>query len=161
MDTGVLISLVQESLFAILVFGGMLLYTLVRGKQAIINLILGLYFALLVTLEFPYFDALFAQTTDARTEALLQLIVFGIFTVLATLLFTRLMPREFDEKTFQGFGQKLLFALGGTVLVMAYSYHALPITEFVDPGSPIQALFAPEQGFFFWLMAPFVMLFLL
>jgi hypothetical protein len=36
----------------------------------------------------------------------------------------------------------------------------LPLTEFVTPGTPIQAVFAPANYFFWWLLAPLVVLYL-
>lgn len=159
MDTSALISIVHESIYAIAVFSAFLLYALIRGRQSITNVILGLYLALLISLEFPYFEALLANTHSARADSLMMIGLFGIFTVLATLLFSRILPREYDEGAFEGFGKKLLFAIAATVLVMAYSYHALPITEFIDPGSPMQAVFAPENRFFVWLLIPLAILF--
>jgi len=38
------------------------------------------------------------------------------------------MPREYSEGKFEGFGKKILLSLGATVLVMTFSYHALPLT---------------------------------
>lgn len=161
MDTSAIISILQESLFVIIVFVGFLVYSIVKGRQALINLIMGFYFALLLSLKFPYYEAILGTSRGAKSEALLTIFVFLVFTTLSTILFTRLMPREYAETAFETFGKKFLLALAGTVLVMAFSYHALPVTEFVDPGSPMQHLFAPEQWFFWWLIAPIALLFLL
>lgn len=161
MDTGALISMLHESLFVIVVFAIFLIYAFVRGRQSITNLILGLYLALLITLEFPYFDSILAQVNSPRNESFVMIGVFGLFALLATILFERLMPREYSEGTFEAAGKKLVFALAATMLVMAYSYHVLPVTEFVDPGSPIQSVFAPENRFFAWLVIPLIVLFLL
>lgn len=161
MDTSVVVSLLQESLFVIVVFVALFGYALARGRQSITNLILGLYFALLISLEFPYYEQVLDRVYSARSEAIVMIAIFATFAFLATILFTRLLPREYDESTFEGFGKKLLLALAGTALVMAYSYHVLPITELVDPGSPIQSLFAPEQWFFAWLLVPLVLLFVI
>lgn len=161
MDTAAMISLVKESAFVLAVFGVLLVYAFIRGRQAITNLILGLYMGLLMTLEFPYFDKVLAGVSDARTKAMIMIGVFAGFSLLATILFSRILPREFDEGKFAAAGKKFVFALGGTILIMAYSYHALPVTELVDPGSPIQSLFAPEQGFFIWLLVPLALLFIL
>jgi hypothetical protein len=70
------------------------------------------------------------------------------------------MPREYDERVFESFGKKALFAAAGTVLVLAFSYHALPLSEMFDPG-PIKAFFLSEQSFFWWLIVPLVILFFL
>ena len=161
MDSIAIISFLQESLFVIAVFGTVFIYTLVRGKQAIINLILGLYFALLITLKFPYFDFILAPVEGANAESIIRITIFGVFTLISTILFSRLMPRRFDEKTFQGLGKKILFSLGAGVLIMAFSYHTLPVLEFVNPGTPMQSLFGPEQSFFIWLIIPIAILFLL
>lgn len=161
MDTAALISTLQESLFVIVVFFAFLAYAIIRGRQSIINLILGLYLALLIALTFPYFDAVLESVESARSQSMVMIAIFAIFTTLATILFTRLTGREYDEAAFDGFGKKFIYALAATVLVMAYSYHALPVTEFVDPGSPIQSLFAAEEWFFAWLIVPLIVLFIL
>ena len=88
-----------------------------------------------------------------------MLVVFGLFTLTATILFARLMPREYGEGKFEGFWKKILLACGATVLVMAFSYHALPVTEIITPGSPIQYLFSSQSSFFWWLIAPLLLLF--
>ena len=158
MDTSTIISTLYESLFVILVFLGFLSYALIRGRQTLINVILGLYLALLISLKFPYYDLFLKQTTSAKSEAIMMIVIFGAFAFASTLLFNKLMPREYDERIFEGFGKKLIFAVIGTALVMAYSYHALPITDLVDPGSPVQKLFGSEDSFFLWLAAPLIIL---
>ncbi len=161
MDSSALMSIANESLFAIVVFVIFLVLALAKGRQALINVIMGLYFALLITLKFPYFDALTGSMESAKGQSIVMIVVFLIFAILATILFGRLMPREWQEKVFESFHKKIAFALAGTILVMAFSYHALPITEIIDPGSPVQYLFSSEQSFFWWLMAPLVILFFL
>jgi hypothetical protein len=161
MDTSALLSVAQESIFAIIVFVLFLVLALAKGRQALINVIMGLYFALLITLKFPYFDTFTSGVESAKGKSIVMIVVFSIFAILATILFGRLMPREWQEKVFESFGKKIAFALAGTVLVMAYSYHALPITEIIDPGSPMQYLFGSEHYFFWWLLLPLVVLFFL
>ncbi len=53
MSTGDLFLLIQEFAYLLGVFGFFLVYSIVRGRQAVINLVIGLYFALLISLEFP------------------------------------------------------------------------------------------------------------
>lgn len=158
MDTGALISILQESLYLIIVFLVFLFIALKQGRQLVTNLILGLYLALLISIEFPYYDAFF-QSSSPEAESVVRLVIFGVFAILSTWLYTRILPREYDEGTFEGFGRKFLLAAAGTILVMVYSYHVLPVTEFIEPGSPINFLFGSEQSFFWWLMAPIIILF--
>lgn len=160
MDMAGIIGMLQESLFMVLVFACFLVYAVSAGRQSITNIILGLYFALLISLEFPYYDLILGTTSNQKTESILMLIVFGLFTLCATILFARLMPKEYSEKKFEGFWKKILLAAAATVLVMSFSYHALPVTDIITPGSPIQYLFGSEQAFFYWLIVPFIILFL-
>ena len=155
MNADGVVTILQESLYMILVFGVFLGYAMFRGRQSLVNVILGLYFALLISLEFPYYDSILQGIASERlTDSIIMIIIFIVFTIAATFVFTRLMPREYDEGTFEGFGKKLALALLGSILVMAYSYHVLPITEIITPGSPIQMLFGGESYFFWWLLAP-------
>lgn len=160
MDTATITDFLIEIAYLLIVFGAFFMVAVVKGKQLLINIILGLYFALLLSLEFPYYKSLIGNA-EAGTESIVRIAIFTLSAGVSVWLFNRLMPRAFDEKAFEGLGMKLLFAAGATILVMIYTYHALPLTEFITPGSPIQTLFAPEQFFFWWLITPIAILFLL
>lgn len=160
MDTASILGFLHESIYMIAVFGVFLFFALRKGRQTVTNIILGLYLALLISIQFPFYDLILGSASNPKTESILMLIVFTAFTFVATLLFHRILPREYDEGVLEGFGRKLLLAIGGTVLVMAYSYHALPVTELITPGSPIQYLFGSADSFFYWLIAPIIILFL-
>lgn len=160
MDTDVIVSTLKELIYLFSVFGVFLFYTLIRGRQATINIIVGLYFALLISLEFPYYSTFLAGASGGHSAAAGKLILFAIFTILATVLMSRLMPAEYKEKKFESFWKKLLLATAGTILIMVFSFHVLPVTDFLTPGTPIQALFSPKEWFFWWLLLPMVFLYL-
>ena len=95
MDTSSLITFFQESLFLILVLSAFLGYAMMRSTQSLTNLTLGLYLALLISLEFPYYDIILGGAEgNPRTESILMLFVFAVFTFLSTILFARLMPTD-------------------------------------------------------------------
>ena len=160
METDIIISFLRECLYLLVVFGLFMIYAIKFGRQTITNLILGLYLALLISLEFPYYDFILGNTSSEKSQSILMIFVFLIFTVAATKLFSRILPREYSEGSFEGFGKKLALAISATVLVMIFSYHVLPVTDLITPGSPINYLFGSEQSFFWWLMAPLAILFL-
>lgn len=160
MDGTSLLGILQESTFVIVVFFGFLFYAILRGRHSLINLIMGLYFALLISLEFPYYDRILGSTDSAKSEAALMIVVFTIFTIFSTVLLGRLLHYDGFDRGFSGIHRKAVYALAATILVMTYSFHALPVTELIDPG-PIQALFASESSFFFWLFLPIIVLFFL
>lgn len=162
MDVSSVITFLQESLFFLVVFGVFLAYAMMRSTQSLVNLILGLYLALLISVEFPYYDLVLGGAEgNATSESTLMIIVFAVFTLLSTLLFSRLMPTDSTEPAFNQFTNKILFAIGATILIMVYSYHVLPVTQLIEPGTPVQYLFAAEENFFWWLLIPLVLLFLL
>ncbi len=160
MDSSVILTFLSESAYLLVVFGVFLLIALFRGRQALINIICGLYFALLITLQFPYYDILLNNIAQTSVVAAVKLIFFGIITYLSTLLFRRIMPDEYREGKFESFGKKIMLAIGATVLVMIFSFNVLPVTEFLTPGTPIQTLFAAERFYFWWLMLPLVFLYI-
>ena len=159
-DTVTILNTLQELAYLLGTFGFFIVYATVRGRQAVINLVIGLYFALLISLEFPYYDVLLANAGDAHNIAIAKIILFAVFTILATLLIKRVMPDEYKETKFESFHKKILLAAGGTILIMAFSFHVLPVTELLTPGTPIRSLFAPSEYFFWWLLAPFIVLYI-
>ena len=158
MDTGTIFGLLRESLFLFVAFGVLLFIALTRGRYAIVNIIFSLYLALLIALKFPYFS-LFTNGESRTIDAIVMIVFFIVLTIFGYLLFRKHIPGDDFERAFDHFGRKLLLAGMGTILVMAYSYHALPVTELITPGSPIQAAFGPEQNFFWWLILPLFGLF--
>ncbi len=157
MDTAGLLLLLKESLFMIVVFGVFLFYGMGKGRYALINIIFSLYLALLISLKFPYYDEIVGKGGEGSAVA--KILIFVAFFVVGVMLHRRHIPGDDYEPAFQGFWKKILLACMATILVMIFSFHALPVTEIITPGSPIQALFAPQENFFWWLILPLIALF--
>ena len=157
MDTTDFVSLLKESIFTVTVFGVFLVYAMAKGRYALVNVILALYLALLIAIKFPYFDEIVGA--GGQSSAVTKILIFVGFTVVGTMLFRRLVPGDDYEPAFHKLSKKILLALMATILIMAYSFHALPVTEILTPSTPIQSLFAPEQNFCWWLILPLVALF--
>ncbi len=157
MDTTDFVSLIKESIFTVSVFGIFLIYAMAKGRYTLVNVILALYLALLIAIKFPYFDEL--TGADGQSSAITKILIFVAFIVAGTMLFRRHIPGDDYEPAFHKLSTKILLALMATILVMAYSFHALPVTEVLTPSTPIQHLFAPEQNFFWWLILPLAVLF--
>ena len=141
----------------IAVFSTFLLYAMAKGRYSLINVIFALYLALLVSVEFPYYREL--ATGEGEGGAVAKILVFLAFVIAGIILMRRHIPGDDYEPAFQGLGKKIILSAMATILVMAFSFHALPVTEIITPGTPIQALFAPPENFFWWLFLPIVVLF--
>lgn len=158
MDLGYLFDFLYEFAYFIAVLSLFLLFAVFKGRQATMNIIMGLYLALLISFVFPNYNQLFSNLQSGWL-AFAQLAFFGFITMFTTALMYRIMPAEFREERFESFGKKLLLATGATILVMTFSFQVLPISEFLAGGTPIQSLFGPEQYFFWWLLVPLVILY--
>lgn len=162
MDLQTITASLLEAIVPIVVFLSLLLFTMVRGRRALTSLILGLYFALLMSLTFPYYETIFSLVADEFIpDTILSVLIFAGFTTGGSLLFDRILFHRPDETAFQAMNKKVVLALLGTILVMAFSYHVLPITSLVESASPVNTLFAPHEYFFWWLIIPIIGLFLL
>lgn len=160
MDTSFVVNFITEIAYFLVVFGVLLCFAIFKGRQTIINIIVGLYLALLISLEFPYYPQLLGSFSP-ESHAFARLGIFLFFTALTTILCFRIMPDEFREKKFESFGRKLILALAGTIVIMIFSFNVLPVTEFLTPGTPLQSAFAPTEYFFWWLLLPIGLLFVL
>jgi len=160
MDTTALIHFLSESTYLLVVIVIFLGIAIFKGRQALINIICGLYFALLISVYFPYYERLIGGITQATVQAGIKLLFFIALTFIFTKLFKRLMPSEYHEGKFESFHKKILLAAGASILVMAFSFNVLPVGEFLTTNTPIQILFSSEGLFFWWLLLPLVFLYL-
>jgi len=161
MDTSFFLNFIYEIAYFLIVLGVLFGFSIFKGRQAIINIIFALYLALLISVEFPFYDNVLGSISGAVSISTAKMVVFLVFTVLATILCFRIMPDEFRETKLESFTKKFTLSLCATVLIMVFSFHVLPVTEFLTPGTPIQSLFAPAEYFFWWLILPLVALFIL
>jgi len=159
MDFADLLHLAYECLYFLVVFGIFTIIAIAKGRQAIINVVASLYLALLLSINFPYYDQLFSFASTPTTLAVLKLGTFLGFTIFTLILFIRIMPREFLEGKFESFGKKILLSLAATALVMVYSFTILPVSEFLNPDTPLQIVFGREEWLFWWLLVPLIVLF--
>lgn len=159
MDWAYILNFIYEIAYFLAVFGFFLAFSIFKGRQAIMNVIIGLYLALLISIEFPAYDRIFSGLESSESQASAKLLFFLFITALTTTLCYRIMPDEFRENRFESLWRKGLLSLGATILIMTFSFNVLPVTEFLQPGTPLQSLFAPESYFFWWLLAPLVFLY--
>lgn len=158
MDTTQIILFLKESLFLVITFSVFLFYSMGKGRYALINIIFALYLALLISIKFPYYSLF--TTGGGEGAAISKILIFLSFLTIGIILFRRHIPGDDYEPAFHKLWKKVLLASMATILVMIFSFHALPVTEIITPGSPIQSLFAPQENFFWWLILPLVVLFI-
>jgi hypothetical protein len=149
------LGLIKELSVLLAAFGALFAYAVVRGQRALLSLVFGLYIALLISLEFPYYEAVTRSMTFVSPSGV-KSIFFALFTAFGSILFERLLSRLLDETAIEGVWRKVILSFLATALVLSYSYHVLPLSSLLDPGAKIGALFAPQEYFFWWLLAPLI-----
>lgn len=125
-------------------------------KGSIIALILSLYVALLAYIHFPFKEQILLFGANDFQILVSNAILFSLFTIIIYTIINRVFYAEFPSRSGRRFTQAFLLALAGTALLIAFSYHVLPITSVYDFGASVDALFAPSSLFFWWLIAPLV-----
>lgn len=161
MDLGQVLSILHGWFFLLGVFAVGFGLAMFKGRQALINVIMGLYIGLLLYKEFPYLDAVTGKAAGGTAEAAISLVVFLLFTAAGTFLFARLMPREFLESAFETMGAKIILSVLFCILVLALSTHYLPVSSVLETGTPLPAVILSDQLAFLWLVLPLAALFFL
>lgn len=161
MDFGVILSILNGWFFLLGAFLLGLVLAMTKGRQTLINLMMGSYLGLFLYTNFPYLDQLTSNVAGPKAEAAISIVVFVGFTFISMLLFSRLMPREYLESAFESIGKKLILAVLFTVLVLTLSLHLLPVETLISTGTPLPAFLLAKNLAFAWLVLPLVVLFFL
>lgn len=161
MDFGVIVSILNGWFFLLGAFILGLVLAMAKGRQTLINLMMGSYLGLFLYTNFPYLDHLTSNVAGAKAEAAISIIVFIAFTLVSMLLFSRLMPREYLESAFESIGKKLILAVLFTVLILTLSLHFLPVSTLISTGTPLPAFLLEARLAFAWLILPLVVMFFL
>lgn len=160
MDFDPILSFVQGWVLLLASFTLALTYSIVRGRQSLINLMMGLYFGLFLHRIFLFTDTLIEQAGSDKSKAMMSVGVFLALSVLSTIFFTRLMPSEYLEGKFESMGKKIMLALAAMILVMTLMIHYLPVGEIFNTGTPLPESLQTEKLAFLWLVLPLVAMFL-
>ena len=97
MDTSFFVNFISEIAYLLIVLGVIFSISIFKGRQAIINIIFALYLALLISVEFPFYEQVLGSFSGAVSLSMAKLIIFLVFTGLAAALCFRIMPDEFRE----------------------------------------------------------------
>lgn len=154
MDFDPILSFIQGWILLLSSFTSALMYSIVRGRQSLINLMIGLYFGLFLYQLFPFTGTLVEMAGSQKSEAIMSVGVFLALSVLSTILFTRLMPSEYLEGKFESMGKKIMLSAAAMILVMSLMIHYLPVNEIFNTGSPLPESLQTEELAFLWMLVP-------
>lgn len=147
-----------DLLIVFILFGMLLGFSFRYGKQWIITLIFSLYFASFVSMQFPYTDRILgSQAGNIELTALIVAAVFTFFIIIYV-IFNRITRSVFPSGSSLRWVEAGALSLVTTGLILALSYHVVPVTEVYDFSLPLDRLFEPPEYFFWWLIIPLAVL---
>jgi len=153
MDTNALVAQLSHfstDFFAFIVVGAViLLFVLYFGRDRIAPLIAALYAALALYQSFPFM----AQVSGAYLQ-------IGLYLFFALVLFVAFSGLSYFMAARSGsFLAEVIMAALIAGFLLAISIHILPVPEVYTFTSATKDLFASNESFFWWLVAPLAGLF--
>lgn len=151
-------SLSLDTIILAIIFIALFTYGLKYGKRRIISLLISLYISIPIISFFPYLQKVlfFGDTVDKMLYT--QIVFFFLIVVLINIIIDRVISWELGSRGMRKLIELGALALSSGGLLIAISYHIIPITTLHDFASPIDSLFASGALFFWWLVIPLTVL---
>jgi predicted permease len=149
-----------DTIILITIFVVLLVYGLRYGKYRMISLLLSFYIVIPIISFFPYLNTLsFLGERESVNAALYsQIGVFLLIVIFLNVILSRFICEEFPSRGIRRLFEAGLLSASSGGLLLAISYHIIPITTLHDFAAPIDTLFASTQMFFWWLVIPLIAL---
>lgn len=130
------------------------------GKRTMITLMLSLYAAFVLFTVFPYEEYVRSIVGESFNSLALSFGIFFVFFIFFSLVIHRIICAEYTSSGVRRWFEAAVLSAVTTTFLLALSYHIFPIEEIYNFGAPIDALFASEELFFWWLIVPFFGMFI-
>lgn len=121
------------------------------GRGGIISLLVAFYAGYAVFLVFPYTDDIVGAGSSPLIKAAISVVLFGIATFIPFHFIQRLVGNGFGVLSFV---PRFALSFLAATFLMALAYHVFHVTNIYTFPDPINSLFAPDQYFFWWFIAP-------
>ncbi|MDB5195274.1 MAG: hypothetical protein JWO84_458 [Parcubacteria group bacterium] len=129
-----------------------------RSRGGILSLILGFYVGYALYLVFPYTSMVLGFGTTPLLKAILSVLMYLVACVIPFLFVERIVSGGYGVlSVLPRFGLSFLAA----TFLLALAYHVFHVSNIYTFPEPMNTLFAPDQYFFLWFIAPLVGLLLL
>lgn len=156
-----IVSYVNGATLLFAVFALFLFFSIFKGRQTIINITIGLYLALLISIEFPNKDILLGKFDGGTSLILAKIASFTFISLFTTFLCYRIMPSEFREEKFESIFKKIFLSIGATILTITIIFQFLASNELINSTSSLASTFSSSEIYFWWLLLPLVVLYIM
>ncbi|HRH55621.1 MAG TPA: hypothetical protein PK609_02025 [Candidatus Paceibacterota bacterium] len=151
-----IIAFIGNFLVLLIIAGILFFFALRTGRSMLISFILSLYIGFALFSIFPYKE-MFLIGDSPLVRAVSGIVLFGVFTAFPYVLLRRASTSG-SMRIHPVTLAVLAFVAGGFVL--ALGYHVLNIAAVIPLTPSLDLLFAPDQYFFWWFVAPLVGIFI-
>ena len=123
------------------------------GRGGLISLILAFYAGYALYIVFPYTEDIVSAGGTTAIKAIISIILYGIATFIPFHFIQRLTGGGFGVLAFV---PRFALSFLSSAFLLALAYHVFQISNIYSFPDPINSLFAPDQYFFWWFIAPLV-----
>ena len=144
-------ALVGNFLSLLVLTGVMIGFSYYGGRGGIISLIMSFYVGYAIYLVFPYTNAIINAGSAPLLKAILSVILFVLSILLPYLFINRLIKGGYGVLSFV---PRFVLSFLAACFLLALAYHVFNVTHIYTFPEPMNTLFAPDQYFFWWFIAP-------
>lgn len=122
------------------------------GKGGIISLLISFYVAYALYLVFPYTSFIVNEGSTPLLKAILSVILYAIAMFVPFIFVQRILGGGYGVLSFV---PRFVLSFLSATFLLALAYHVFNVTHIYTFPEPMNSLFAPDQYFFWWFIAPF------
>lgn len=152
-------AITTDIIIIFVVFFLLFLYSIRFGKSKSTSLLISLYIGILAFLSLPYIEEVtLLKSSEAQvTISHIAVFIIGVFIIHTAI--SRVIYIEYPNRRYLKYIEIGLLSGAITGLFFAFLYNTIPFATIYDFGNFIDNLFS-SQYFFWWLIAPIVVLFI-
>ncbi len=129
-----------------------------RSRGGILSLIISLYVGYAIYAVFPYTSTALSFGGTILIKAIISIILFLVAAFIPYLFIERLTKGGFGVLSFV---PRFALSFLAAAFLMAIAYHVFNVNHLYSFPKPLDQLFAPDEYFFWWFIAPLAGLFFL
>lgn len=129
----------------------MLLFSYRTGRGGIIALTVALYAGYGIFLVFPYTSIALGWGGTTLIKAIISIVLYIICSIVPFMFIHRLTHGGFGVLSFL---PRLVLSFLTAAFIIAIAYHVFDLNHLYSFPKPLDQLFAPNQYFFWWFIAP-------
>lgn len=123
------------------------------GRGGIISLLVAFYVGYALYMVFPYTKDIIGAGSSVPTKAIISIVIYAIGTFIPFHFIQRLVGNGFGTLSFL---PRFALSLLSAAFLLALAYHVFHVSNIYTFPGPINSLFAPNEFFFWWFIAPLV-----